>query len=189
MCPHVGESGTPTHPFPPARATYLADMGSSIVIAFLLLAADEQTNKDTRQCLPPPSEAERNERLKDGPRNILGDPLEVCGLDPVTGYFRSGRCETGPTDRGVHVVCAQVDRRFLDYTKGKGNDLSTPRGSFPGLRPGDRWCLCAARWDEARRDGVAPPVVLKATDVAALRTLKLEELTKSRATKPAAKSK
>lgn len=160
------------------------------MVAFLLLAAEEEkTNNGTQQCLPPASETERNERLHDGPSNVLGDPLEVCSLDPVTGYFRSGRCETGPSDRGVHVVCAQVDGRFLDYTKSKGNDLSTPRGSFPGLRPGDRWCLCAARWEEARRDGVAPPVVLKATDIAALRSLKLEELTKHQAKKKNAKSK
>ncbi len=128
------------------------------------------------QCLPPASAEERAQRAERGTANVLGERLAPCSLDPLTGYFRSGRCETGPTDRGVHVVCGEVDAEFLAYTQGRGNDLSTPRGSFPGLTPGDRWCLCASRWDEARRAGVAPKVVLEATDEAALRVLELETL-------------
>ncbi|MEM6731307.1 MAG: DUF2237 domain-containing protein [Myxococcota bacterium] len=108
--------------------------------------------------------------------NVLDAPLETCSLDPLTGYFRTGRCETGPTDRGVHVVCAAVTEEFLTFTKAQGNDLSSARGSFPGLRPRDRWCLCASRWEEARANGVAPEVVLEATDSAALRVLELEAL-------------
>ncbi|MEL6544051.1 MAG: DUF2237 domain-containing protein [Myxococcota bacterium] len=126
--------------------------------------------------MPPASQEEKARRLARGPLNVLGSALASCSLDPLTGYFRSGRCETGPRDRGVHVVCAEVDTQFLDYTKARGNDLSTARGSFPGLTPGDRWCLCASRWEEARQAGVAPPVVLDATDEAALRLLSLETL-------------
>lgn len=109
-------------------------------------------------------------------KNVLGGELQVCSLDPVTGFYRDGCCQTGPDDRGVHVVCAQVTEAFLTYTKAQGNDLSTPRFSFPGLKPGDRWCLCASRWQEARQAGVAPPVVLHATHINALEHLSLEEL-------------
>ncbi|MEM9454855.1 MAG: DUF2237 domain-containing protein [Myxococcota bacterium] len=105
--------------------------------------------------------------------SLLGRPLDVCSTDPMTGWFRDGRCRTDATDRGVHVVCATLDDRFLEFTAQQGNDLSTPAPEygFPGLRAGDRWCLCAARWDEARRAGVAPAVVFEATDDAALRTI------------------
>jgi len=106
-----------------------------------------------------------------GDRSVTGTPLAICSTDPMTGFFRDGQCRTGPQDRGVHVVCAEVDADFLKYTAGRGNDLSTPlpHVGFVGLQPGDRWCLCAARWEEARRAGVAPPVVLDATHPAALR--------------------
>ncbi len=98
-------------------------------------------------------------------RNLLGGPLATCGTAPVTGFYRDGCCETGPDDLGSHVVCAQVTEEFLAFTASRGNDLSSPRPmfDFPGLTPGDRWCLCASRWEEARRAGVAPPVVLAAT--------------------------
>ncbi|HJK96281.1 MAG TPA: DUF2237 domain-containing protein [Polyangiaceae bacterium LLY-WYZ-14_1] len=111
-----------------------------------------------------------------GARNVLGGPLEVCGTEPLTGFRRSGRCETGPADRGVHVVCAEVTEDFLRYSKAQGNDLITPRPEwrFPGLEPGDRWCLCAARWLEALDGDVAPPVVLEATEDTALRYGRLE---------------
>jgi uncharacterized protein (DUF2237 family) len=99
-----------------------------------------------------------------------GEPLEDCSNDPTTGFYRDGCCNTGPRDRGRHVVCAQVTEDFLAYTKKQGNDLSTPRPEFdfPGLEPGDRWCLCADRWQEALDAGVAPPVVLAATHEKAL---------------------
>lgn len=96
-------------------------------------------------------------------RNLLGRPLELCSAAPRTGFFRTGCCETDATDHGSHTVCAQVTAEFLEFSRARGNDLSTPRGGFPGLRPGDRWCLCAARWQEAFDAGVAPPVVLAAT--------------------------
>ena len=109
-------------------------------------------------------------------RNLLGQPLEPCSTEPMTGYFRTGCCETDDTDHGLHVVCAQMTAEFLAFSKRAGNDLSTPRPGFAGLRPGDRWCLCAERWQEAFDAGAAPPVVLAstheaATDVVARETL------------------
>lgn len=111
-------------------------------------------------------------------KNVLGEPLQVCCTNPMTGFYRNGRCETGPQDRGRHVVCAQVTAEFLNYTRSMGNDLSTPvpAFNFPGLKPGDRWCLCASRWKEALDDGFAPPVVLSATHESALQVVALEAL-------------
>lgn len=110
--------------------------------------------------------------------NVLGLPLQPCSLKPLTGYFRDGCCRTDPTDRGLHVVCAVMDARFLAFSKATGNDLSTPRleFDFPGLRAGDRWCLCAARWLEAYHAGVAPRVILQATHLNALGVVSLEHL-------------
>ncbi len=104
--------------------------------------------------------------------NVLGGTLEPCGTDPVTGFFRDGCCSTGPEDLGSHTVCAVMTTEFLDHQQRVGNDLSTPRAEygFPGLRPGDRWCVVAARWLQAYGDGVAAPVVLASTH---LRTLDL----------------
>lgn len=109
-------------------------------------------------------------------RNVLGTPLETCCTDPMTGFYRDGKCSTGAGDIGAHVVCAQVTAEFLAYTKSQGNDLSTPVFGFPGLKPGDRWCLCASRWKEALDDGVAPPVVLAATHASAVEYVTLAEL-------------
>ncbi len=111
-------------------------------------------------------------------RNVLGGVLEPCSTDPMTGFFRDGCCRTGRGDVGVHVVCAQVSEEFLAYSKAKGNDLSTPRPEFdfPGLKPGDRWCLCATRWKDALDAGMAPPVVLESTHESALEFLDLEDL-------------
>ncbi|WP_370623394.1 DUF2237 family protein [cf. Phormidesmis sp. LEGE 11477] len=110
--------------------------------------------------------------------NVIGGPLESCCTSPMTGFYRDGSCHTGPQDRGVHVVCAQLTDAFLRYTKAQGNDLSAPQPlyNFPGLKPGDKWCLCAARWKEAMDDGVAPPVVLASTHKAALQHVSLEDL-------------
>jgi uncharacterized protein (DUF2237 family) len=98
-------------------------------------------------------------------KNVLGEELESCSLAPVTGFFRNGCCETGPHDLGLHTVCAVMTAEFLAYSKSVGNDLSTPVPDygFPGLKPGDRWCLCAPRWKEALDAGAAPQVVLAAT--------------------------
>ena len=112
--------------------------------------------------------------------NVLGSKLEVCCSSPITGFYRNGKCDTGTDDRGVHVVCAQVSEEFLSFTKTRGNDLSTPspNNGFPGLKSGDKWCLCASRWQEALEAGVAPPVVLSATHVSALEYVSLEDLKK-----------
>jgi uncharacterized protein len=110
--------------------------------------------------------------------NVLGGPLLACSYDPLTGFFRDGCCETGDDDLGSHTVCARVTDEFLEFSRERGNDLSTPRPEyrFRGLKPGDRWCLCAARWLEAHEAGVAPPVVLEATHEAALRLVPLRVL-------------
>jgi uncharacterized protein (DUF2237 family) len=111
-------------------------------------------------------------------RNVLGGVLDLCSSAPLTGFYRDGCCHTGPEDAGRHVVCALVSAEFLSFSKARGNDLSTPRPEyrFPGLKPGDRWCLCALRWAEALEAGVAPPVVLEATHQAALRYVSLADL-------------
>ena len=109
-------------------------------------------------------------------RNVLGGPLAVCGTQPLTGWTRSGCCETDAQDTGSHTVCAVVTETFLRSSAYRGNDLSTPRGGFPGLQPGDRWCLCANRWQEAFLDGMAPPVVLEACHERALEVVRLEDL-------------
>ncbi len=108
--------------------------------------------------------------------NVLGGELQTCGTDPMTGWTRSGCCETGPDDTGSHTVCAVVTAPFLRYSAARGNDLTRPVPSFPGLVPGDRWCLCAARWQEAYLDGVAPPVVLAACHERALEVVRLADL-------------
>lgn len=111
-------------------------------------------------------------------KNVLGEPLEPCSFDPKTGFTRSGWCETGSQDLGSHTVCAQVTREFLDFSRARGNDLITPVPDFdfPGLAPGDRWCLCAARWQEAFEAGAAPRVVLRATHERALEIIDLADL-------------
>jgi hypothetical protein len=111
-------------------------------------------------------------------RNVLGRALLPCSVAPLTGFFRDGCCNTGPSDHGLHVVCAEMTAEFLAFSRAAGNDLSTPRPEygFAGLRPGDRWCLCAARWEEARLAGQAPPVLLEATHEAALAVTTLEAL-------------
>ena len=111
-------------------------------------------------------------------RNVFGEPLIPCSLSPTTGFYRTGCCETGEEDLGLHVVCAEMTAEFLEFSKARGNDLSTPRPEFgfPGLEPGDRWCLCAARWKEAYDAGAAPRVVLMATHEAVLELVSLEEL-------------
>jgi uncharacterized protein (DUF2237 family) len=111
-------------------------------------------------------------------RNVLGTDLEPCSLDPLTGFFRDGCCNTDQHDRGLHVVCARMTAEFLEFSRARGNDLVTPRPEFgfPGLEPGDQWCLCALRWAEAFDAGVAPPVVLQATHERALDVATLEQL-------------
>lgn len=114
----------------------------------------------------------------DGARNVLGERLRTCCTEPMTGFYRNGRCDTGPQDLGLHTVCAEMTAEFLAFSRARGNDLTTPvpAFAFPGLKPGDRWCLCAARWKEAYDAGVAPPVVLAATHEATLAVVPLEAL-------------
>ena len=111
-------------------------------------------------------------------RNVLGGVLELCSLDPLTGFTRTGCCETGPEDVGSHTVCAEMTADFLRQSKRRGNDLSTPvpEWGFPGLKPGDRWCLCVARWKEAFEAGFAPPVVLESTHISTLEFVSVEEM-------------
>jgi uncharacterized protein len=121
----------------------------------------------------------RRERPGQNPAtNVLGGALLPCSVAPVTGFFRDGCCNTGPEDLGLHVVCVEVTAEFLAFSKARGNNLSTPMPEygFPGLQPGDRWCLCAARWEEARQAGRAPRVLLEATHIAALEICALDDL-------------
>ncbi len=112
------------------------------------------------------------------PKNVLGTELQPCSLDPVTGFYRDGCCRTGRDDLGLHTVCVQASEEFLAFSKAVGNDLSTPNPmyEFPGLLPGDRWCLCAPRWKEALEAGMAPPVVLESTHISTLEFVDLEDL-------------
>ncbi|MEM9885400.1 MAG: DUF2237 domain-containing protein [Bacteroidota bacterium] len=111
-------------------------------------------------------------------KNVLNEDLQTCCTDPITGFYRDGKCNTGPQDYGTHVVCAEMTDEFLQFTKSKGNDLSTPipAYSFPGLKAGDKWCLCALRWREALEAGVAPPVVLESTHRKSLQYVSIEDL-------------
>ncbi len=113
-------------------------------------------------------------------RNVLGTELATCSKKPLTGFLRTGCCETGPDDFGMHTVCTRVTAEFLEFSRLHGNDLSTPMPEyeFPGLKPGDRWCLCAARWREAFEAGCAPMVDLAATHAATLEIVRLEDLKK-----------
>jgi len=112
--------------------------------------------------------------------NVLGEPLAPCSEQPLTGFFRDGCCNTAPEDLGLHTVCTRVTAEFLEFSRSRGNDLSTPMPEFgfPGLKPGDQWCLCAARWQEALEAGAAPRVVLRATHAATLRLVRLADLKK-----------
>jgi len=111
-------------------------------------------------------------------RNVLGGPLAPCSTDPLTGFYRTGCCETGSEDRGLHLVCAVMTEAFLEFSAAQGNDLITPRPQFgfPGLRDGDQWCLCVLRWKEALEAGCAPDVVLESTHVSALEFVSREQL-------------
>jgi uncharacterized protein (DUF2237 family) len=111
-------------------------------------------------------------------RNVLGGLLRLCSVDPMSGFLRNGFCQSCAEDLGSHTVCAVVTAGFLSFSKAQGNDLSTPRPEFgfPGLRPGDRWCLCAPRWQEAFLAGQAPQVVLEATNIGALAHCELDDL-------------
>ena len=112
------------------------------------------------------------------PLNVLGTPLQTCSTEPMTGWFRDGCCKGDPNDRGLHLICAVMTSEFLRFSKSEGNDLSTPRPEygFPGLKHGDRWCLCATRWRDAYAAGMAPKVVLEATHLNTLGVVSLDQL-------------
>jgi uncharacterized protein (DUF2237 family) len=116
--------------------------------------------------------------MPDPSKNVLGGELKSCSQAPLTGFYRNGCCDTGEDDAGKHTVCAVMTREFLDFSVAQGNDLCTPmpRFQFPGLKPGDRWCVCVERWRDAMLAGCAAPVVLEATHANALETVSLEEL-------------
>ena len=126
----------------------------------------------------PPDQPAQLEATGVTARNVLGGPLQVCSCAPLTGWFRNGYCQTDPADLGRHTVCCVVNEAFLSYTRAQGNDLSTPAPAwgFPGLRPGDGWCICANRWLEAYEDGMAPTVRLEACDQSTLEVIPLEIL-------------
>lgn len=145
--------------------SFAACKGRSQVAVVVDAPAPSSCSPASDSCALPPL----IERTKLDAKNVLGTALEVCSGAPLTGFFRDGRCATSEDDSGMHVVCSEVTDAFLAFSKERGNDLLTPRGSFPGLKAGNRWCLCAARWQEAEKAGVAPPVVLEATDASATR--------------------
>lgn len=110
-------------------------------------------------------------------QNVLNSELQICSTDPMTGWHRSGKCTTDENDHGTHTVCSKMTDEFLEYTKKQGNDLSTPKGNFPGLKKNDQWCLCSSRWKEAKNAGKAPPVILDASHVNTLKNnITLDEL-------------
>tara|TARA_B100001175_G_C19005790_1_gene401051 strand:- start:146 stop:523 length:378 start_codon:yes stop_codon:yes gene_type:complete len=111
-------------------------------------------------------------------KNVLGEPIEICGEDPITGFYRDGCCNTNHKDSGSHTVCAKVTKEFLEFSKDAGNDLTTPRPEygFDGLKDGDSWCLCANRWLEAYQNNVAPKIKLKSTNIKALEVIDLDYL-------------
>ena len=112
------------------------------------------------------------------PSNVVGGSLQRCCMDPATGFYRDGYCRTGPGDLGLHTVCAVMTSEFLEFSVSRGNDLVTPHPEwgFPGLAPGDRWCLCVSRWKEALDEGIAPPVILEATHASTVEFVSLEDL-------------
>lgn len=116
--------------------------------------------------------------IKEDSTNVLGEPLKPCSSTPLTGFYRDGCCNTGPEDHGCHTVCVEVTETFLAFSQSCGNDLSTPRPEFgfPGLKPGDRWCLCAARWFEADAHDLAPKVILQSTHIKTLDIVPYEAL-------------
>ena len=113
-------------------------------------------------------------------KNVYGEPIEICSKQTMTGYLRNGSCETLDDDLGSHTVCAKVTSEFLEYSRNKGNDLITPRPEldFPGLKEGDKWCVCAMRWLEAYNDGVAPPILVRSTNILALEIIDIDLLKK-----------
>ena len=133
------------------------------LLAFLILIVIIMPKK--KRSRNKPKKGKKRTKKKENFQNIYDEDLEICGTDPMTGYFREGYCTTDDSDNGTHTVCSKMNKEFLDYTKTMGNDLSTPRGSFQGLKPGDNWCLCALRWKQMydEHPELTPQVLLDAT--------------------------
>ena len=151
-----------------------------IIFLFLTITIGfaQEKPKPANHCVIEKSKTTKNKTMKSNQKNVLGTDLTLASIDPLTGYFRTGFCETDASDRGVHVVAAVVTNAFLKYSLSKGNDLISPYppSGFPGLKPGDVWCLCALRWKEALKAGVAPLVILEATNRKALEFVSMEDL-------------
>ena len=153
-------------------------LGATLAAMLLVAGAlPKLVSSEPNRCEAPMTQDESSTQAQP-PRNVLGQPLKPCCMDPLTGFYRDGSCRTGPADRGSHVVCAIMTAEFLRFTRARGNDLETPAPAhhFPGLKPGDRWCLCASRWREAYAAGVAPLVELESTHQKALEFVPLEAL-------------
>jgi uncharacterized protein len=153
-----------------------------LLITNYLIAQNKSLANQSKPGCGPVAETNLKKKMenqtKKDEKNVLGTELQIAGTSPITGFYRDGFCSTGNADRGIHVVAAVVTDKFLQYSKARGNDLITPSPvyGFPGLKAGDKWCLCTARWKEAYDAGVAPPVVLEATHEKALEYATLEEL-------------
>ena len=154
---------------------------SIILFLFVSMITLGQNKTREKNCLiskETKTSAVNKNKMSKKEKNVLGSDLEIASLNPLTGFYRNGFCSTGSDDMGIHVVAAVLTDEFLNYSKSKGNDLITPnlKYGFPGLKPGDIWCLCANRWKEALKAGVAPPVILKATNEKALEIISLDDL-------------
>jgi uncharacterized protein len=155
-----------------------------IIFLFSVFATFGQTKNQTKEnCLIVNNKNSKIKSMETTQKNVLGTDLKLASLEPITGFFRTGFCATDTNDRGVHVVAAVVTDEFLKYSLSKGNDLisSYPANGFPGLKAGNVWCLCALRWKEALDAGVAPPVILEATNIKALEYVTLEDLKSKKA--------
>ena len=144
-----------------------------IFLCFLIILMPRRKSKSKKTRKKKKRKSKKNSNLQ---KNIYNKSLKSCSMNPLTGYHRSGYCFTDDMDQGTHTVCAKVNNKFLDYTKTMGNDLSTPRDNFPGLKNGDKWCLCALRWKEAMNSGVAPPLDLNSTNKETLKYIDLDTL-------------
>ncbi len=151
----------------------------TLLLLFIISFSFAQKKKETNEnCVIISNKNTKFKKMKTTQKNVLGTDLQLASLDPLTGFFRTGFCATDSNDRGVHVVAAVVTDEFLNYSLSKGNDLISghPASGFPGLKAGNVWCLCAIRWKEALKAGVAPPIILEATNIKALDYVTLKEL-------------
>ena len=142
-------------------------------VLFVIVLHQKKASKTS-----PESILSLNSTTQNEVKNVLGTPLQICSKEPLTGFFRDGKCNTNSNDYCRHIVCAEMTKDFLNYTKKMGNDLTTSNSRFPGLKEGDFWCLCVSRWMEALNDGVPPPVLLHATHEETLEYIPIEVLKK-----------